>query len=162
MINYYGDNLKAIDIELSNQCNLHCKMCWFHGETGIGNKFRGQELETSEIFKLIDQIAEYKPKIYLGGSEPFIRQDLIAILEYIKSRDLTVSFATNGTLMNFEKIAAIVDMKHDIKISIDGKESLHDYIQKWCFKKATAVKELPGRRQSGNTAEVCVQQLLPT
>ena len=65
MKNYCSDNLKTIDIELSNQCNLHCKMCWFHGKTGVGNKFRGQELETSEIFKLIDQIAKYKPKIYL-------------------------------------------------------------------------------------------------
>lgn len=155
MKNYCSDNLKTIDIELSNQCNLHCKMCWFHGKTGVGNKFRGQELETSEIFKLIDQIAKYKPKIYLGGSEPFIRQDLIAILRHIKNRDLTVSFPTNGTLMNFEKIAAIVDMKvDDIKISIDGKEGLHDYIRgNGVFRKATtAVKELARyRRQSGNT-----------
>jgi radical SAM protein with 4Fe4S-binding SPASM domain len=153
--NYSSDNPKSIDIELSNQCNLHCKMCWFHGKSGIGNKYRDQELETSEIFHLIDQVAEYKPRIYLGGSEPFIRQDLIAILKHIKNRDLTVSFPTNGTLMNLEKIAAIVDMKvDDIKISIDGNEGLHDYIRgDGVFKKATtAVKELAKyRRQSGNT-----------
>ncbi|MFC1871277.1 radical SAM/SPASM domain-containing protein [Chloroflexota bacterium] len=155
MKNYCSDNLKTIDIEMSNQCNLHCKMCWFHGKTGVGNKFRGQELETSEIIQLIDQIAKYKPKIYLGGSEPFIRQDLIAILGHIKNRDLTVSFPTNATLMNFKKIAAIVNMKvDDIKISIDGKEELHDYIRgNGVFRKATtAVKELARyRRQSGNT-----------
>lgn len=155
MKNYYSDNLKAIDIELSNQCNLRCKMCWFHGETGIGDNFRGQELETSEILKLVDQLAVYKPKIYLGGSEPFMRQDLIAILEHIKNKDLTVSFPTNGTLLDSEKIAAIVDMKvDDIKVSIDGKEGLHDYIRgNGVFKKATtAVKELAKyRRQSGST-----------
>jgi radical SAM protein with 4Fe4S-binding SPASM domain len=120
-------------------------MCWFYGDHGIGNSVRGKELSTKEVFKLIDQIAVSQPKIYFGGSEPFIRDDFLEILKYVKKNNLKVSFPTNGTLLNSEKIERIIAMNvNDMKFSIDGDEETHDYIRgKGVFKKATAaLKEL--------------------
>jgi len=135
----------AIDIELSNRCNLKCKMCWFYGHSGVGDRYNGLELETSEVLNLVNQVSKHKPKIYLGGSEPFIRQDFLMILEHIKSKDLAISFATNGTLLDPQKIEMLVKLNvEDVKFSIDGQEELHDHIRgKGVFKKVTsAVEEL--------------------
>jgi MoaA/NifB/PqqE/SkfB family radical SAM enzyme len=106
---YYTHNPTAIIIELSNRCNLACKMCWFHGENGIGDRYKGLELETEEILKFLKQLVPFKPKIYFGGSEPFIRDDFLLILEYLKSQDFKVSFATNGSLLNMGMIERLVE-----------------------------------------------------
>jgi len=132
---------RTVDLELTNRCNLRCKMCWFHGENGIGDRYNGMELSTDEVGHLIDQLSRYKPNIYLGGSEPFARQDLLIILEYIKSHGLTVSFTTNGTLLDSGKIEMLVTLGIDqVIFSVDGQEELHDRIRgKGVFKKVTSV-----------------------
>jgi MoaA/NifB/PqqE/SkfB family radical SAM enzyme len=114
-------------------------MCWFHGENGIGDRYQGLELKTGEVLRFFEQFTRHKPKIYLGGTEPFIREDLLAILEYLKSQNFSVALATNGTLLDLEKIEKLVDIGvDDIKFSIDGKEEMHDAIRgKGVFKKAT-------------------------
>ena len=90
-----------VNIELSNKCNLQCKFCWFHGENGVGNKYKDSELTTEEVFLLINQLNQFKPSIYIGGSEPFIRKDFLSILRYIKKHKLNLAFTTNGTLMTW-------------------------------------------------------------
>jgi len=136
---------KTVDLELTNRCNLRCKMCWFHGERGIGDRYQGSELSIHEVFSLVDQLSKYKPNIYLGGSEPFIRQDLLVILEYIKSHALTVTFTTNGTLLDSRKIEMLVTLGIDYVIfSVYGQEQLDDLIRgEGVFRKVTSViKEL--------------------
>lgn len=137
--NYYCDSLTQVDIELSNRCNLHCKMCWFHGENGLGDRYEGDELTTNEVVSMLDQIVPYKPHIYIGGSEPFIREDFLMILKYIKSRNLSVSFTTNGTLLQTEDIKMLVELGVDkISFSIDGNEEMHDQIRgRGVFQKVT-------------------------
>lgn len=121
---------RMVDIELTNRCNLRCSKCWFHGESGVGDKFQGSELSTEEVFSLVDQFARHRPEFYLGGAEPLLRSDFIAIVEYIKSKDLSVRFTTNGTLLNTEDIEALVSCGTDgITFSVDGHEVLHDQIR---------------------------------
>ncbi len=143
--NYYSHHPAAIIMELSNKCNLSCQMCWFHGKNGIDDRYKGSELETKEILKFFKLLAPYKPKIYLGGAEPFIREDFLLILEYLKSQNFKVSFATNGTLLDLDKITKLIEIGvDDIKFSIDGDEEIHDHIRgNGVFKKVTtAVKDL--------------------
>lgn len=120
----------CVDIELSNKCNLNCKMCWFHGENGIGDRYLNSEMTTEEVLKLIDQIIVYRPHIYFGGGEPFIRKDFLEIIAYVKKFNLQTSFTTNGILLDKEKIQKIVQLGVDhITFSIDGPEELHDEIR---------------------------------
>lgn len=137
--NFYVNKPRFIDIELTNKCNLKCKECWFWGESGIGDRYSTSELSTHEVYALIDEIATYKPSfIYIGGGEPFIRNDLLNILEYIKDRGLVVGLTTNGTLLNRNSIERIVELEIDsITFSIDGDERLHDHRRgNGTFKKA--------------------------
>lgn len=121
---------KLIILELTNKCNLACNMCWFHGEQGIGDLYRGLELTTDEVIDVIKKLAPYRPYIYLGGSEPFVRKDILLILENIKKYKLSVSFTTNGTLLNTNTNKKIVELGVDqVIFSIDGDETLHDQIR---------------------------------
>lgn len=139
--NYRCHSPRQVDIELSNRCNLRCKMCWFHGESGVGDRYLGKELTTEEVFGLVDQLAQYNPslQIYIGGGEPFVRDDFPAILEHIKSRGLGASFTTNGTMIDARKIEAVVAIGVDaISFSIDGSGELHDQERgSGAFKKVT-------------------------
>ena len=120
----------AIDLELTNRCNLRCKMCWFYGESGVGDTHRGEELSRDDVFRVVDQAATFKSRLYLGGAEPLLRRDLFEILEYIKARGLFVSFTTNGTLLNPAKADRLVRLGVDhVTFSVDGVDQLHDEIR---------------------------------
>jgi len=147
---FWSPQPKAIDIELTNRCNLKCKMCWFHGEGGIGDRYIGSELTGDEVSRLLNQLAPYKPRIYLGGSEPFVRKDALSILEEIKYLGLSVLFTTNGTLFDQDKIMKLVKLGVDhIIFSIDGYEELHDEIRgRGVFKTVTSnIKKLSDFRK---------------
>jgi radical SAM protein with 4Fe4S-binding SPASM domain len=151
--NYRPSYPKQIDIELTNRCNLKCDMCWFHGTEGIGDRYKGKELTTSELCKLISQFADYRPQIYLGGCEPFVRVDFLPVLEHIKDLNLSATFTTNGTLLDSDKIGEIVNLGVDqIIFSIDGNEEIHDQIRgKGVFRKVTSnIKELAKYRMGKN------------
>lgn len=132
---------KSIDIEISNRCNLHCQMCWFHGQNGVGDLYADQELTTNEIINIVDELSIYKPSIYIGGSEPFIRDDFLLILEHIKNHNMMVSFTTNGTLIDQLGVKKIVEIGTDVvNFSIDGHEALHDQVRgDGVFRKVTSV-----------------------
>ena len=127
---YFSKGPTSVDIELSNRCNLRCKMCWFHGENGIGDRYQNSEMATEEILELINQLATYRPHIYFGGGEPFIREDFLTIMAHVKSFGLPISFTTNGTLLDQKKIQKVVELGVDaVNISVDGPEEVHDKLR---------------------------------
>lgn len=120
----------AIDIELTNRCNLRCPSCWFHGENGVGDRYRGEELDTSEVLRFIDQVAPRRPSLYFGGAEPLLRGDFLTIATHVKSRGLPMAFTTNGTLLTPDTSEKLVAAEiEDISISIDGLEEVHDQLR---------------------------------
>jgi MoaA/NifB/PqqE/SkfB family radical SAM enzyme len=104
--NYFSKGPTSVDIELSNRCNLKCKMCWFHGENGIGNRYENSEMTTSEVLELINQLAVYRPHIYFGGGEPFIREDF-TIMAHVKSFALPIYLRQMELFLNQEKIEKV-------------------------------------------------------
>lgn len=78
-------------------------MCWFHGESGIGDRYKNSEMTTAEVLELINQLEAYRPQLYFGGGEPLIREDFLEILSHARSLTLSTAFTTNGTLLNREK-----------------------------------------------------------
>jgi radical SAM protein with 4Fe4S-binding SPASM domain len=119
-----------IDVELTNRCNLHCAACWFHGERGVGDRYGDAEMSTTQVLSLIDQAAPHRPAIYLGGGEPFMRQDLPDIIEHASRLGLPVSLTTNGTLVDAEAARMLVELGlKDIRFSIDGPEEVHDALR---------------------------------
>ncbi len=95
-------------IELTNHCNLNCKMCARPSMT------RTKGFMTNEMFKrIIDEITEKMPYAYIhyyGIGEPLVDKRLFEKLEYARSKNIVNSVLfTNGQLLdvkdNLERLA---------------------------------------------------------
>jgi radical SAM protein with 4Fe4S-binding SPASM domain len=118
--------LFRISLNITKRCNLKCKHCFSNSVKKIEN-----ELNTSELFKLIDQIKEIGcDYLAVGGGEPFTRKDIFDILEYAKKNNINPSVITNSLLLNKKEIEKLNDLKiRKIKISLDGTKKNHELIR---------------------------------
>ncbi|MBT3879373.1 MAG: radical SAM protein [Candidatus Scalindua sp.] len=119
----------SVVLEFTNRCNLRCSMCWWDFQKSAKNGHK--ELTLCEFKTLIDELATFRPRLTITGSEPFMRKDAPEILEYIHEKKLTVDcIMTNGTLMSEEIAEAIVKTNPGmVQFSIDGDEDIHDQIR---------------------------------
>ena len=144
---YAANNIEKVNLEVTARCNLRCKMCWWWGENGTvpellkeGNHFLKEELTTQEIFDIVDQLAPQKPLFHITGGEPFIRGDMIDIIEYICRKGMSVGINSNGTLLSEDQLERIAKINNlTINFSIDGPREVHDKIRgTGVFDKATS------------------------
>lgn len=115
--------------ELTSQCNLNCKMCFFNTKRMIKCN---PDLTLNQIKEVIDKIAPYINKIILTGGEIFVRLDIFEILDYFKKKNILIHLTTNGTLINESNIDRLIKNKNivHIGISIDGPEKIHNKIRR--------------------------------
>jgi molybdenum cofactor biosynthesis enzyme MoaA len=110
----------ACQWEITCRCNLRCVMCY----TDCFNRpeFVRQELATSEILRIMDELAEAGTlELCLTGGEPMARTDFFDIYEYAIRKGFLVTVFTNGTLMtevHADRFAALPP--HRIEISLHG------------------------------------------
>jgi len=108
------------------QCNSKCKMC------NIWKKDKGDELNLVEIKNIFSQIR--LNAIRISGGEPFLREDLVEIVNIIQeySRPNLFHITSNGFLTNrivsFIKQCNKTNNLH-IKISIDAFGEKHNQIR---------------------------------
>lgn len=127
--------------QITNKCNLKCPHC-FADESR-------EELNTKEIKRIIDQLSEAKTTmIRITGGEPFLREDIFDIFEYIKSKNIALTISTNGTLINKTMAQRIYQLKVEgIQISLDGHNK---YIHEKIRGKDTFTKTIRGIRNLKN------------
>ena len=112
--------------EITHNCNYGCSYCIF----SCNNKKVDGELTTIECFHVIDELVKNGFKhLKITGGEPFIRKDLIEILEYA-SKYMVVDISTNASLLSEE----IVDRLNKIKlkmihVSLDGNKEEHESVR---------------------------------
>lgn len=141
-----------MDINLSNRCNLKCRMCgvwgshkWIEDEIKLaqdGNEFKREtspdrlklkELDFSKLEMLIPNMSNIK-RIDFKGGEPMLAKHHIAFLELlIKSKlnnQLTLHYTTNGTVYN-EGIIELFNKfkKVEVVFSIEGTDPVYSYIR---------------------------------
>lgn len=107
---------------LSFRCNFSCSHCYSREEAA-------EELETAEICRIVDVLAEKQvPFINFGGGEPLIREDLCEIARYATGQGLNVSMNSNGWLLDRAAAARLKEAGfRSVGISIDSAEgALHD------------------------------------
>ena len=110
----------ACQWEITCRCNLRCVMCY----TDCFNRpeFVRQELTTSEILRIMDQLTEAGTlELCLTGGEPMARTDFFDIYDHAIRSGFLVTVFTNGTLMteaHADRFAALPP--HRIEISLHG------------------------------------------
>jgi heme b synthase len=124
-----GSALRLVAWETTRNCNLSCIHCRASATTGP----HSGELDTSEAFRLLDQIAEVaKPIVILTGGEPLLREDIFDIAAYGTEKGLRMVMAPNGTLITEPVARRLVESGiKRISISLDGATpQSHDSFRK--------------------------------
>lgn len=120
-----NDGGKAI-WEITHQCNYQCSYCIFSCN---GRKIPG-ELNLTECFKVIDELVSHGFKyLKITGGEPFLRKDIIDILEYASKR-MVVDVSTNASLITEEMVDRLNEIPLKmIHVSLDGNFQEHETVR---------------------------------
>ena len=99
---------KLLQVEPTNKCNYSCSMCL----NAVGNS-ENQFLSLDSFQSLAEEVFPNLEKLVLYGfGEPLIHPDFIEMLEisrkYLPSES-KVTFTTNGSLLNKNRIDTIVN-----------------------------------------------------
>jgi len=122
-------------LQPTSRCNLRCKGCRFFGENGVylsrDDNLIEKEMSLTEMKGVIDDISSFVSMVIItGGGEPFVRPDLIDLIEHIKSKKIFCIIVTNGTLLDREITERLIRCKLDVMIfSIDGLKDVHEELR---------------------------------
>lgn len=117
ILNIYPHFPTLVQIEITNKCNINCKMCFRHF-ISLDEKHMDFDL-----FKRIVDKLEGVPVLTLAGyGEPFIYPQFIEAIKYCKSKKFFVQTTSNGLLLNNDKILSeIIDSGLDsLTISVES------------------------------------------
>ncbi|MFZ5450633.1 MAG: radical SAM protein [Thermodesulfobacteriota bacterium] len=144
---------------LTYRCNLRCAMCrqWRRDQDEPDNRpwyDRHRELPLATWVSLLDQVAPFRPWVYVTGGEPMISPNFKGLIQAARQRGLVVQVQTNGTLLagaaEFLAQAGVLA----VSISLDGPPEVHDGIRgvKGTFRRlAEGVEALQAARAKFNS-----------
>jgi len=117
--------------EVTHRCNLGCEHCYLtEGPVGRPRPTR-PELSLKEIRPILDQLAEAGTLfLTLSGGEVFLRRDALDIVAHARSRGLSVTIFTTGTLLNPEIATRLADL-HPLSVEVSiysARPDIHDRI----------------------------------
>lgn len=113
------DQLTKLYIEITTACNLDCQICvrraW---KEPIG------DMRLAAFRELMGQVRQFPapPTVHLGGyGEPMSHPDFLEMVRLAKETGAHVELTTNGTLLEADTAAALVELDLDrLAVSIDG------------------------------------------
>jgi len=83
-----------VGIELTQNCNLACSHCYLESS-------RYEPMSTEQVKELLSDLATLGSLfLTFTGGEPFLRPDLLELIQYAESKRFIIRILTNGTLIN--------------------------------------------------------------
>lgn len=127
---FNGENIYPIYIEVSpcGTCNHRCIFCAFDYLS-----YKPQLIDKNIFIKTLSELGSLgiKSIMYAGEGEPFIHKDMVEFITHTKKRCIDCAIATNGILLNKEKIERILPSLSWIRVSINaGKKGTYEKIHK--------------------------------
>ena len=143
----------SLNLNLTRRCNLKCVMCEQHrhdpGPTGLSWYDPRRELPLAAWVGLLDQVAAFRPRLYLTGGEPTLYPHFPEFLQEAKRRGFVVHLQTNGTLLDRVADSLVAQGVEMVTVSMDGPSEVHDAIrgQAGAFRKTSqGIKALVAAR----------------
>lgn len=118
--------LSSIYLYLADRCNLKCRHCWIVPIHNSGIQVSDAEVDITYIKRAIINAKEIGLcHVKLTGGEPFLRRDILEIIEYLNEHNITVDIETNGTLLNKDIVQFLkVNRVNQVSVSLDSTEVL--------------------------------------
>ena len=123
----YLDAPEFVWWDITYACNLSCKHCY----SSSGRRSQ-DELSTAEARDLVSQLSAMRVCfIYFLGGEPFMRADLLGILEFCAASRVGVMISTNGWFVTADLARRLHDCGvHSVRVSVDGyRAETHDWFR---------------------------------
>lgn len=112
---------------VTRACNLACLHCYASARSSAAPG----ELTTEEALALVRSLENMRcPALLLSGGEPLVRPDCFRLVEEARSRGISVTLSTNGTLIDARTARRLASLGVSyVGISIDGDPDTHDRLR---------------------------------
>lgn len=113
--------------EVTDKCNSRCRHCF--------NNIKHNEkidLTYEQMKGIVDELNNNGVfRVKVTGGEPFCRQDLFCILDYLETKNINFIIYSNGKLINEHAAKHLKKYNHllCVRISIDGNQETNDSIR---------------------------------
>lgn len=122
---------------ITGRCNKRCRHCYM-------NYYEVDQFNTDNLIEIgneyLSLLEEYnkmhcqkiKGQINITGGEPFMREDIWHLLDFIKDHNHLIDFSilSNGSLLNESIVERLKTYNpRSVQISLDGTKETHDYIR---------------------------------
>jgi sulfatase maturation enzyme AslB (radical SAM superfamily) len=125
-------DLEFIDISLSNECNLRCRMCSPKHSAKWARTLNKEVAPLTDFKKFLEQIdtRHVKAVKYIGG-EPFVTPEIKVMFDWAQELPNNVKFYLNTNLTLFPKkhLESLKKFELHLSYSIDGIGSVNNYIR---------------------------------
>jgi len=139
MTDFYFDNIRLLDIELSNNCNASCPMCArnIHGWS-VNPRLQLNELTIDDFLNIDLDLLDNVEFINISGNygDPMMCRDVANIVHYLyETTSAKICLHTNGGLRNaeiWEQLGKVDRL--EVRFGIDGLEDtnhLHRINVRW-------------------------------
>ena len=131
--------VKALCLHVAHTCNLNCEYCFaaqgkYHGERAV----MSLEVGKAAIDFLIKHSGTRRNlEVDFFGGEPLMNFDVVKeVVAYARSieqqhnKNFRFTLTTNGVLVDDEVIAWANRECHNVVLSLDGREEVHDRLRK--------------------------------
>jgi len=108
----------SINLDLTTACNYYCDHC-----IDLGMINNGRRLKFGNIKSLVSHWVEegLRSVIIIGGGEPILHSDFKKIIAFLKSKEVQIGIATNGSrVAMLLRVANILDERDWIRLSLDA------------------------------------------
>ena len=105
---------RILKIDITQNCNLRCKMCKAHLQKTPYGKIQKTDL------KILNILFKYAEDVEWQGGEPFSYKYFKYFIDLANKNKLKQSIISNGLLLNDEYIKKIVDYNIELTLSIDS------------------------------------------
>lgn len=96
-------NLNEITIEVTQQCPNRCIYC-----SSLSDMEKTERLDCATITQVVDDAAALGAKtVSLSGGEPFLREDIAEIVDYIQGKGLKVRLYSSGIYSEDDSFSSI-------------------------------------------------------
>lgn len=115
-----ANKFKSLHFEVTHFCNLRCSHCYNIGYI----KSPTEDLKLNDVKRVIDISKELGCQSFgLSGGEPFMRKDIMQILEYLSNDPIHI--LTNGLLIKENELKRINENSYliEFRVSLDGLDS---------------------------------------
>jgi len=125
--------LKNLFLEMTLQCNEHCRHCGSNCEYTNGEQPLADEELLHAMVKLKEDLVKAGkrlPFVSVTGGEPLLRPNMIALMKAIHQLGYKWGMTSNGTLITKEVARQLKEAGlNSIGLSLDGTKETHDWFR---------------------------------